>query len=74
MRLNLEIPNNAKGQALLDFLKSLDFIKISNELENDFTIPESHKNLLNERIESYKKNPSNLKDFKSTLDELRKKL
>ncbi len=73
MRVNLEINDN-KAQAFIDFIKTLDYVKISEGVDSDFTIPEWHKNLISERLESYNKNPDSIKDFKKTLDDLRKSL
>ncbi len=49
-------------------------LKISDETEIDFTIPEWHKDLLEERLESYKKNPGSIKDFKQVIDDFKKSL
>ncbi len=73
MRVNLEI-SDENAKAFIDFIKTLDYVKISNDLEIDFTIPEWHKNLISERLESYKKNPDSAKDFEQTLKDLRKSL
>ncbi|AMS25869.1 hypothetical protein AEM51_01455 [Bacteroidetes bacterium UKL13-3] len=45
MKLVLDI-DDSKGQTLIDFLKSLDFVKI----EESYEIPQWHQQLINERL------------------------
>lgn len=73
MHITLEI-NDKNAKAFVDFIKTLDYVKISDGAETDFTIPEWHKNLIEERLESYKKDTGALKDFKQIIDDFKKSL
>ena len=72
MHISLDI-NDSKAHQFLAFLKTLDFVKI-NESETDFEIPESHKPILDKRLEEYYSKPNRVKDFKKNLAEIRKSL
>ncbi|MFT6867693.1 MAG: hypothetical protein ACJA08_002537 [Cyclobacteriaceae bacterium] len=37
-------------------------------------VPEWHKNIVRERLEHYKSNPNDVKDFEKALDEIEKEL
>ncbi len=71
MKINLEI-NDSKAQAFLEFLKTLDYVKINENTEVDFAIPDWHKSMVQERLESYKKNPKNTSNFGDTINKFKK--
>ena len=52
MKFTINIPDNTSGkaEALITYLKSLDFITV--EQDEDFTVPEWHKEIVNERIKN----------------------
>ena len=52
MKITLKIPaaSEQKAIALINFLKSLDFLTI--EKEEEITVPEWHKEIVNERIQT----------------------
>ena len=41
-------------------LKSVDEMEYNEELADDYELTEEHKKILDQRLESYKKNPENL--------------
>ena len=68
MLVSLEINDN-KAKPFLEFLNSLDFVKIErSELDSDEYIQ-----LLNERLEEYESNPNDSEDLKDVLLELKNK-
>ena len=48
LTLNIDINNN-KAKAFLDFIKTLDFIKIKEDNTDDFTLTQEHIDILDER-------------------------
>jgi hypothetical protein len=48
--LNIPAASEPKGIALINFLKSLDFLTV--EKEEDITVPEWHKEIVNERMQT----------------------
>jgi len=68
MLISLEIHDN-KAKPFLEFLNSLDFVKIEKtELDND-----EHIQLLNERLAEYESNPGDSERLKDVLAELKNK-
>jgi hypothetical protein len=58
-----------KLEALLNFLKTVDYIQIEKD-----AIPEWQKNEVHERLAEYKRNPSSALDFDATIDEIEQSL
>ena len=68
MLISLEVNDN-KAKLFVDFLNSIDFVKIvRSELDS-----EAHSDLLNERLEEYKNNPDSGIEAKEALQKLRVK-
>ncbi len=70
LTLNIEINNN-KAKAFIDFIKTLDFIKIK-ETDNseDFALTQEHKKILDKRMQKHLNNESksfNWEDIKAEL-------
>ena len=58
LTLNVEINNN-KAQAFIDFIKTLDFIKIKEKKDSkDFILTQEHISILDERKQKHLKNES----------------
>ncbi len=64
-RIVLDIDSNSNADALIDYIKSLDYVRIE---EDNFEVPEWQKELVRQRI---KKNGDNLDNYIS-IDELDK--
>jgi hypothetical protein len=52
-QFTISIPDN-KASIFYEFMKSISFIE---DIEIQYDIPESYKNIVRERIEKYKNNP-----------------
>lgn len=52
MKLTLNISDNATGKAtaLIEYLKSLDFLTVVQE--EDFTVPDWHKQIVQDRVKN----------------------
>lgn len=68
MLISLEINDN-KAKPFLEFLSSLDFVKIEQSELNE----NEHTNLLNERLAEYENNPNDSENLKDVLLELKNK-
>jgi hypothetical protein len=67
-QITLNIPDSFYN-SFIEFLKHVPEVTVKEENMDD--IPEWHKNILNERMEEYKKNPAkgtNWDDFEKELD------
>lgn len=53
-------------------MKNLSFVKGIEEVEN-MEIPEWHKAIIDERMEDYKKNPENYRDWEDVQKEINQK-
>ncbi len=68
MLISLEVNDN-KAKLFIEFLNSLDFVKIDrSELESD-----EYMQRLNERLEEYESNPNDSENLKDVLLELKNK-
>ena len=67
MLISLDIQDN-KAKVFLEFLNSLDFVRIKSELSDSDT-----ENLISERLEEYKNNPDSSVDLKDALQSLKVK-
>jgi hypothetical protein len=72
MHLSLDI-HDSKAKQFVEFLKTLDFVRI-NEEDSDLSLPEWHASVLEERLESYNKNPEDLKNAIDVLQGIKKRL
>ena len=72
MRLTININDN-KALQLVDFLRTLDFVSIESE-SKPYPLSEKEIQLLNDRLEEYKKNPGSTEDFDSAIDEIEKEV
>ena len=71
LTLNLEI-DNLKAQAFLDFIKTLDFVKIKEKDDSsDFVLTNEHISLLDERKQNHINNMSKSYSWNEIQDELR---
>lgn len=70
MKITLDINDN-KAAAFINFIKSLDFIKVEVP-EQEFI--QSQMNEVNKRLEEHENNPSNAIDFDIAMDEIEKEL
>lgn len=76
--MNLQYITDSEGHTTGVFIP----IKEWNDLKSKFIgldkeideIPEWHKEIVRERLENYKKNPQQLNDFDSAMDDLEKGL
>jgi hypothetical protein len=69
MKITLNIPDD-KAIFFLDLIKNLNFTIVNDQIELD--IPDFHKKILNERMESYKKNPGEELDWDQVKKDLDK--
>ena len=68
MLISVEI-KDSKAKPFLEFLSSLDFVKIEPSELNE----EDHIKLLNERLAEYESNPNDSENLKDVLPELKNK-
>jgi hypothetical protein len=60
----LQLPdNNSNAKALLEYIKTLDFAKLSQASNWHAEIPEEHKQEVRNRIAESQKNPERLMDW-----------
>lgn len=69
MKLVLDI-DDSKGQTLIDFLKSLDFVKI----EESYEIPQWHQQLINERLNFFEEFPEQKIKLNEVIDRIESQL
>ena len=68
---NIEM-SSKKAQAFLDFIKTLDFIKVKEkEYTKSFSLSEEQKNILNERKAKHLKGESKSYSWNEIKEELR---
>ena len=53
-------------------LKSVDEMEYNEELADDYELTEEHKKILDQRLESYKKNPENLVSWNKVKEIIKK--
>ncbi|MEA3495099.1 MAG: addiction module protein [Bacteroidota bacterium] len=69
--INIDTSNN-KAQAFIDFIKTLDFIKIGEKDSiNSFTLSDEQKNILDERENKHLNNESQSFSWNEVKDSLR---
>jgi hypothetical protein len=70
-RIVLEIDDNSNADALIKYIKSLDYVRIE---EDDFDITEWQKMEVRKRLKDYQANPTDVLDFDNMMDEIEKEL
>jgi hypothetical protein len=70
MKITLEIPEN-KAAAFINFIKSLDFIKISEETES-YELSDIQKKILDERYSAHKQGNTKSFTFEEVVNEAKK--
>jgi hypothetical protein len=70
-RIVLEIDDNSNADALIKYIKSLDYVRIE---EDDFDIPEWQKMEVRKRLKDYQANPTDVLGFDSMMDEIENEL
>ena len=65
------IPDN-KESLFIELMKSLSFVKKIEPTEI-IDIPDWHKDIINERLENYKKNPEEYRDWEEVQKEINQK-
>jgi hypothetical protein len=65
------IPDNKEG-LFIELMKSLSFVK-KIEATEIIDIPDWHKDIINERLENYKKNPEEYRDWEDVQKEINQK-
>ena len=65
------IPDN-KEALFIELMKNLSFVKGIEKVEN-MEIPEWHKEIIDERMENYKENPENYRDWEDVQKEINQK-
>lgn len=73
MKFTIDIDlSNTKAVALLNYIKTLDFIRI-NEHDSDEQIPIWQINEATKRLDALEKNPENAIDFDETINKIEAK-
>ena len=76
--MNLQYISDSKGQTTGVFIPSNEWndpkSKYKEIEREDFDIPEWHKELTNQRLDDYKKEPGSALDFDTALDDIEKEL
>ena len=75
MKLTIEIKDSKTAKSLYNFLTNLGIAKVEkDDEEKDLKIPDWHIAIVQQRMADYKKNPKNVLDFDSAIDEIEKDL
>ncbi len=76
--MNLQYISDSKGQTTGVFIPINEWNDLKNKYKNieqeEVNIPEWHKDLVRQRLDEYKKNPSSAMDFDSAMDDIEKEL
>lgn len=76
--MNLQYISDSNGQTTGVFIPINDWIKLKNKYkgieQEEFDIPQWHKDIVSERLEDYRKNPDSAMDFDSAMDDIEKEL
>jgi hypothetical protein len=72
----LQLPdNNSSAKALLEYIKSLDFVKLSpSKGQDEIEIPAWQVKEVKRRMKAYKNNPESALDFENVMNEIEKDL
>ena len=70
--MNLQYITDEKGETTGVFIPIHEWNSLKSKYQDidNFNIPEWHKQVVNERLEDYKKNPGNAKDFNIIISEI----
>ena len=69
MKITLDI-KDSRFNTFLAFIKTLDYVSVSKEQD----IPNWHKDIIDQRLASYKENPDQTLDFDQAMDDIEKDL
>jgi hypothetical protein len=76
--MNLQYISDSKGQITGVFIPINEWNELKHKYKGiekeDIGIPEWHMDLVNQRLEDYKKDPDSAVDFDSALDDIEKEL
>ena len=76
--MNLQYISDSNGETTGVFIPINEWNELKKKYkgieEEDIYVPEWHKNLVNERLENYKKKPDTAIDFDSAIDDIEKEL
>jgi hypothetical protein len=70
-QIAVTIPDN-KETLFIELMKNLSFVKGSKTIES-MDIPEWHKDIIDQRMENYKKNPESYLDWEVVQKEIKHK-
>ncbi|HEY3369931.1 MAG TPA: addiction module protein [Prolixibacteraceae bacterium] len=70
-QIAVTIPDN-KEALFIELMKNLSFVKGIEKVEN-MEIPEWHKEIIDERMENYKKNPETYRNWEDVQKEINQK-
>jgi hypothetical protein len=72
--MNLQYISDSKGQTTGVFIPINEWNDLKNKYKDieqeDLGIPDWHKDIVNHRLDEYKKNPGSAKDFNSVMDDI----
>ncbi len=72
--MNLQYISDSKGQTTGVFIPINEWNDLKNKYKDieqeDIGIPDWHKDIVNQRLDEYKKNPGSAKDFNSVMDDI----
>ena len=76
--MNLQYISDSKGQTTGVFIPINEWNDLKSKYKGiereDINIPEWHKDLVRQRLDEYKKNPSSAMDFDAAMDDIEKEL
>ena len=76
--MNLQYISDSTGQTTGVFIPINEWNDLKNKYkgieQENFDIPEWHKNLVKKRLKDYKNNPCSALDFDSAMDDIEKEL
>ena len=70
-QITVTIPDN-KESLFMELMKSLSFVQNVEAIESA-DIPEWHKEIIDQRMENYKKNPESYRGWEDVQEEINKK-
>lgn len=74
MEFTISIHDNQKALALIEFLKTLDYVSLSQNKQESSDIPAWHLPILEKRIKDLEKKPNKLMDFDQSIDQIEAEL
>ena len=70
-QITVTIPDN-KESLFMELMKSLSFVQNVEAIESAY-IPEWHKEIIDQRMENYKKNPESYRGWEDVQEEINQK-